>query len=198
MEIVFATGNKDKLKQVELMLKDIVLKSPKDFGYENFEVDEDKDTLEGNAYKKAMTFYNLTKIPTFSDDTGLFVEALDNRPGVFAHRYAGENATYKDNRVKLLDELSGKENRKAYFKTVICFVDKNSKAHYFEGRLNGVITEREIGPYDFGYDQIFKPDNSNLTLGQMKASEINKISHRSKAIKNFVNFLEKEYIWKYS
>ena len=194
MTLLFATGNIDKLKQVELMIEN--LKSPKDFDLEDIDVVEDGKSLKENAYKKAKTYFDLTKVPTISDDTGLFVEALDNRPGIYAHRYAGEDATYKDNRDKLLSELKDKDNRDAYFKTIVCYIDENGKDYYFEGILEGTITKEEIGQYEFGYDQIFLPNGSDRTLGQMTEKEINQISHRSKAIESFVKFY-KEHIWKY-
>ena len=194
MTLLFATGNIDKLKQVELMIDN--LKSPRDFDLEDIDVVEDGKNLKENAYKKAKTYFDLTKVPTISDDTGLFVEALDNRPGIYAHRYAGENATYKDNRDKLLSELKDKDNRNAYFKTIVCYIDADGKDYYFEGILEGTITKEEIGQYEFGYDQIFLPKESDLTLGQMTEKEINQISHRSKAIESFAKFY-KEHIWKY-
>ena len=191
MTLLFATGNIDKLKQVELMIDN--LKSPRDFDLEDIDVVEDGKNLKENAYKKAKTYFDLTKVPTISDDTGLFVEALENRPGIYAHRYAGENATYKDNRDKLLSELKDKDNRNAYFKTIVCYIDADGKDYYFEGILEGTITKEEIGQYEFGYDQIFLPKESDLTLGQMTKKEINQISHRSKAIESFVKFY-KEHI----
>ena len=194
MTLLFATGNIDKLKQVELMIDN--LKSPKDFDLNDIDVVEDGKSLKENAYKKAKTYFDLAKVPTISDDTGLFVEALDNRPGIYAHRYAGEDATYKDNRDKLLSELKDKDNRDAYFKTLVCYIDENGKDYYFEGILEGTITKEEIGQYEFGYDQIFLPKGSDRTLGQMTEKEINQISHRSKAIESFVNFY-KEHIWKF-
>ena len=194
MTLLFATGNIDKLKQVELMIDN--LKSPKDFDLDDIDVVEDGKSLKENAYKKAKTYFDLAKVPTISDDTGLFVEALDNRPGIYAHRYAGEDATYKDNRDKLLSELKDKDNRDAYFKTIVCYIDENGKDYYFEGILEGTITKEEIGQYEFGYDQIFLPKGSDRTLGQMTEKEINQISHRSKAIESFVKFY-KEHIWKY-
>lgn len=194
MTLLFATGNLDKLKQVELMIDN--LKSPKDFDLEDIDVVEDGKSLKENAYKKAKTYFDLAKVPTISDDTGLFVEALDNRPGIYAHRYAGEDATYKDNRDKLLSDLKDKDNRDAYFKTLVCYIDENGKDYYFEGILEGTITKEEIGQYEFGYDQIFLPNGSDRTLGQMTEKEINQISHRSKAIESFVKFY-KEHIWKY-
>lgn len=194
MTLLFATGNIDKLKQVELMIDN--LKSPKDFDLDDIEVVEDGKSLKENAYKKAKTYFDLAKVPTISDDTGLFVEALDNRPGIYAHRYAGEDATYKDNRDKLLSELKDKDNRDAYFKTIVCYIDENGKDYYFEGILEGTITKEEIGQYEFGYDQIFLPKGSDRTLGQMTEKEINQISHRSKAIESFAKFY-KESIWKF-
>lgn len=194
MTLLFATGNIDKLKQVELMIDN--LKSPKDFDLDDIDVVEDGKSLKENAYKKAKTYFDLAKVPTISDDTGLFVEALDNRPGIYAHRYAGEDATYKDNRDKLLSELKDKDNRDAYFKTLVCYIDENGKDYYFEGILEGTITKEEIGQYEFGYDQIFLPKGSDRTLGQMTEKEINQISHRSKAIESFVKFY-KEHIWKF-
>lgn len=191
MTLLFATGNIDKLKQVELMIDN--LKSPKDFDLEDIDVVEDGKSLKENAYKKAKTYFDLAKVPTISDDTGLFVEALDNRPGIYAHRYAGEDATYKDNRDKLLSDLKDKDNRDAYFKTLVCYIDENGKDYYFEGILEGTITKEEIGQYEFGYDQIFLPNGSDRTLGQMTEKEINQISHRSKAIESFVKFY-KEHI----
>ncbi|WP_073997790.1 RdgB/HAM1 family non-canonical purine NTP pyrophosphatase [Anaerococcus urinomassiliensis] len=191
MTLLFATGNIDKLKQVELMIDN--LKSPRDFDLEDIDVVEDGKNLKENAYKKAKTYFDLTKVPTISDDTGLFVEALENRPGIYAHRYAGENATYKDNRDKLLSELKDKDNRNAYFKTIVCYIGADGKDYYFEGILEGTITKEEIGQYEFGYDQIFLPKESDLTLGQMTKKEINQISHRSKAIESFVKFY-KEHI----
>lgn len=190
MTLLFATGNIDKLKQVELMIDN--LKSPKDFDLEDIDVVEDGKSLKENAYKKAKTYFDLTKVPTISDDTGLFVEALDNRPGMYAHRYAGENASYKDNRDKLLSELKDKDNRDAYFKTIVCYIDENGKDYYFEGMLLGTITKEEIGQYEFGYDQIFLPKGSDRTLGQMTEKEINQISHRSKAIESFAKFYKEQ------
>ena len=194
MEILFATGNKDKLKQLNLLLEDYKLLSPADIGIDNFQVNEDGDSLEKNAYKKAKALHDISSKATLADDTGLFVESLDNRPGVHSHRYAGEDASYKDNRDKLLNELRDIDNRKAYFETVICFIDENGNDHYFKGKLEGSITKNEIGNYDFGYDQIFMINKLNKTLGQMTSQEINKISHRSKAINKFKEYIDKRDI----
>src|SRR5699024_6660492 len=114
--------------------------------------------------------------PTLADDTGLFVKKLNNRPGVHSHRYANENPSYKENRDKLLDELKDIEDRSAYFKTVICFIDSKGKDHYFEGKIDGIISKEEFGDKDFGYDQIFKVKGEDKTFGQMNEKEKNSFS----------------------
>lgn len=193
MKIIFASGNIDKLNQIKLILSNIDLVSPKDLEINHFEVIEDGKTLEENAYKKAKAIYDMTKSPVFADDTGLFVDALNGDPGVYSHRYANENPSYKENRDKLLRELQMKVDRRAKFITSICYIDENGEDHYFKGTLNGTITNKEIGTYEFGYDQIFMPDGLDKTLGQMTNEKINEISHRSMAIKEFKKFLENNY-----
>lgn len=197
MELVFASGNKDKVKQVKLILGEVNVKTPEDFKIKNFEVKEDAPDLKGNAYKKAKALFDIVNKPTIADDTGLFVEALNGDPGVYSHRYASENPTYKENREKLLFELKNKDNRNAYFETCLCFIDETGKDHYFYGRLSGVITKSEIGDYDFGYDQIFLPEDSSKTLGQMDKEEINEISHRGRAFEEFKKYLVGLELWKY-
>ncbi len=193
MELVFASNNKNKLEQVKLLLDNDKVLMPKDVGVEGFDVIEDGLTLKENAFKKANELYKLTKKRVFSDDTGLFVKAIDNRPGIYAHRYAGENATDKDNRDKLLEELSDKNNRDAYFLTVICFIDEDGKDYYFEGRLDGTISETELGDGGFGYDKIFYVEEYKKSLGQMDINFKNQISHRGLAMKKFKKFLEENY-----
>jgi len=197
MELVFASGNIDKVKQVKLILKDVDIKTPEDYNIKNFEVDEDAPDLKGNAYKKAKVLYDLISKPTIADDTGLFVNALDGKPGVYSHRYASENPSYKENRDKLLAELSEKSDRNAYFQTVLCFIDKDGNDHYFSGKLPGTITKEEIGDYEFGYDQIFMPEDSTKTLGEMTKDEINQISHRGKAFEEFKEYLYRLNKWKF-
>lgn len=190
MRLVFASNNINKLEQVKLLLDNEKVLMPKDVGIEGFDVVEDGKTLKENAFKKANELYKLTKEKVFSDDTGLFVKALDNRPGIFAHRYAGENATDKDNRNKLLRELSDKDCRDAYFLTVICFIDENGNDYYFEGKLEGCIAVNEQGDGGFGYDKIFYVPEYEKTLAQMDINFKNKISHRGLAMKEFKKFLD--------
>lgn len=193
MQLVFASNNLNKLEQVKLLLDNDKVLMPKDVGIDNFDVIEDGSTLKVNAFKKAYALYKLTKSKVFSDDTGLFVNSLNNRPGIYAHRYAGEDATDKDNRDKLLSELKDKDNRDAYFLTVICFIDDDGKDYYFEGRLDGTIAEHELGDGGFGYDKIFYVDKLGKSLGQMDVLFKNQISHRGLAMKKFKEFLDKKY-----
>lgn len=189
MELLFATGNKDKLKEVKEMLSNDSIKMPIDIGISNFDVVEDGNTLEENSYKKASALYQLTGRAIFADDTGLFVKALDNRPGVHSHRYASANATYEDNRKKLLDELSNKDDRSAYFETVISYINLKGEVFRFTGRLDGYISEIEKGSGEFGYDKIFIPENSQKSLAEMTIEEKNQISHRARAMAKFKKFL---------
>ncbi len=195
MELLFATGNKDKLKEVKEMLSNDSIKMPIDIGISNFDVVEDGNTLEENSYKKASALYQLTGRAVFADDTGLFVKALDNRPGVHSHRYASANATYEDNRKKLLDELSNKDDRSAYFETVISYINLKGEVFRFTGRLDGYISEIEKGSGEFGYDKIFIPENSQKSLAEMTIEEKNQISHRARAMAKFKKFLGE--IWKF-
>lgn len=193
MELVFASNNINKLEQVKLLLDNDKVVMPKDIGIEGFDVVEDGLTLKANAFKKASELYKLTKRKVFSDDTGLFVKALDNRPGIYAHRYAGEDATDKDNRDKLLEELADKDCRDAYFLTVICFIDEEGKDYYFEGRLDGTIANKELGDGGFGYDKLFYVKKYDKSLAQMDINFKNQISHRGLAMKEFKKFLEERY-----
>lgn len=193
MELVFASNNINKLEQVKLLLDNDKVVMPKDIGIEGFDVVEDGLTLKANAFKKASELYKLTKRKVFSDDTGLFVKALDNRPGIYAHRYAGEDATDKDNRDKLLEELADKDCRDAYFLTVICFIDEDGKDYYFEGRLDGTIANKELGNGGFGYDKLFYVKKYDKSLAQMDINFKNQISHRGLAMKELKKFLEERY-----
>ncbi len=193
MQLVFASNNINKLEQVKLLLDNDKVLMPKDVGIEGFDVVEDGKTLKENAFKKANELYKLTKTKVFSDDTGLFVKALHNRPGIYAHRYAGEDATDKDNRDKLLSELKDKNNRDAYFLTVICFIDDDGNDYYFEGRLDGKISENELGDGGFGYDKLFHVEKYGKSLAQMDINFKNQISHRGLAMKEFKKYLEQRY-----
>jgi len=192
MKLVFATNNKHKLEEIRALVPDqIEVLSLADIGCHD-EIEETAKTLEGNARIKSDHVYNKYSASCFADDTGLEVEALDGAPGVYSARYAGEKATFQDNVDKLLNALDGEENRSAKFRTVISLrlVDDQ---HYFEGICEGVITKEMHGSEGFGYDPIFKPVDSDLTFAQMSMEDKGDISHRGRAVKKLIDFLNKEF-----
>jgi XTP/dITP diphosphohydrolase len=190
IELIIATHNKHKLGEIKpLIPEQFQLLSLDDV--EIFDdIPETADTLEGNALQKAEFVYSRTSKNCFADDTGLEVDALDGRPGVFSARYAGEGCSYADNNRKLLDELKGVENRKACFRTVICLI-LNGKEHYFEGKVKGSIINELRGKEGFGYDPVFIPDGHSLTYAEMGFEEKNSMSHRAEAVRKLREFLLK-------
>lgn len=189
MKLVFATNNQHKLEEVSAILDNsIELLSLKDINC-NTDIPETADTLEGNALLKAQYIYNNFGINCFADDTGLEVEALNNEPGVYSARYAGENKNPEANMFKVLDNLREKENRKARFRTVIALI-LNRKEYLFEGIINGKITNSKQGSAGFGYDPIFMPEGYNETFAELGNNIKNKISHRALAINKLYDFLK--------
>jgi XTP/dITP diphosphohydrolase len=160
----------------------------KDINYHQ-DIPEPYDTLEANAQTKAETIFKETGRPVFSEDTGLFVEALQGRPGVHSARYAGESGDAEANMQKLLAELGEETNRAAYFKTVICFYT-GKEVHFFEGICSGQIAMKRLGDGGFGYDPLFIPEGKEQSFAELGADEKNNISHRAKAFQSFVAFLE--------
>jgi len=187
-ELVFSTNNLHKLLEVQHLLGDTFkLLSLKEIGVTE-EIPEDYDTLEQNALQKAWYIYNKTNRNCFADDTGLEVDALGGKPGVYSARYAGESKNPKNNIIKLLSELKGKSNRKACFRTVVALIIDGNE-FLFEGIVNGQIIEEEKGVDGFGYDPIFLPDGNSLTFAEMDLNQKNQISHRARAISKLVDFL---------
>lgn len=190
MKIVFATHNKNKLKEVQAFLPDnIQLISLEDIDC-NEPIEETEKTLEGNAALKANYVFEKYGYPCFADDTGLEVDALNGEPGVYSARYAGEEATDADNRKKLLETMSDLSNKDARFRTVIALRLSAEKILYFEGVCNGEILEAERGAKGFGYDAIFQPEGFNKSFAEMDLDVKNKISHRGKAIKDLANYFQ--------
>lgn len=189
-KLVIASRNDHKILEMEQLLSPLGIEvlSTKDFPNLE-EVVEDRPTLKGNALKKARYVASQTNLPALSDDTGLEVEALNGEPGVYSARYAGPSASYEDNVIKLLDELSGKENRKARFRTIVALVDGDEE-FTFEGICNGKIIEEQRGSEGFGYDPIFIPVDYEHTFAELDSSTKNLISHRGKAVEKFVKFLK--------
>lgn len=188
MEIVFATNNKNKLKEIQNILEgDIKLISLEELGCTE-EIPEEQDTLDGNASQKAWYIYDKFGKNCFADDTGLEVQALNMEPGVYSARYAGEQKSSEDNMDKLLFNLKDKENRKAQFRTSICLII-DGKEHFFQGSVQGEILKERQGDEGFGYDPIFKPDGYNISFAEMDMKEKNKISHRGRATAKLVEYL---------
>ena len=185
MELVLATGNRDKQKEIVALLSDlpITIRSLSEFQPVP-EIIEDGETCEANAVKKAVIIAKHTGRLTLADDTGLEVEALGGVPGVYAARYAGENATYNDNCQKLLNELQGVslDNRNAMFVTVMAIAEPSGLVDVVEGRLEGKISETVSGTDGFGYDPVFIVPELGKTLAEIKLEEKNQISHRGRAL----------------
>ncbi|MFN3269059.1 MAG: RdgB/HAM1 family non-canonical purine NTP pyrophosphatase [Candidatus Kapaibacteriota bacterium] len=194
MKILIGTNNKHKVAEIREKVNnfklDIEIVSLSDITTETVEIEESGSTLEENALIKAKSCYELFGIPSFSDDTGLEVFSLNGLPGVHSARFSGVYGDDKENRKKLLELLKGKdgEERKARFRTVICFYD-GSEPKFFEGVCTGRIIEEERGDKGFGYDSIFVPDGFERTFAEMELEEKNKISHRSRAIEKFLEFM---------
>jgi len=186
MKIILATHNLDKCEELQASFLDTEVKilTLQDFP-EIKEIVEDGNTLEENAFIKSRTVFNLTKIPTISDDTGLEVDALKGAPGVYSARYAGENCSYSDNVNKLLFDMRNinKKNRTATFKTVVTYVSKDMEL-VTEGSVKGIITRKSFGDKGFGYDPIFYVLSQNKTFAEMNINEKQKCSHRGNAIAN--------------
>lgn len=187
-DLVFATHNAHKLEEIRAILKEYNILGLNDINCHT-DIIEDASTLEGNAIIKANFVTNNYNINCFADDTGLEVEALDGAPGVYSARYAGENCSYQDNVIKLLDALKDIENRKARFRTVIA-LNLDGKQYTFEGIVNGIITKEQHGEKGFGYDPIFLPDGYDMTFAEMPLEIKNKISHRGIATQKLIEFLK--------
>lgn len=190
-QIIFATGNKGKIAEVKKIFEgtDFEIISLYDLG-DVPEIIEDGDTFEVNSFIKAKAIYEIHKKPVIADDSGLEIEQLDGRPGVYAARYAGENCTYDDNNRKVISELKDfTEPHKARFVCCAVYYDGLNKEVSF-GYLPGKIIKEFRGQNGFGYDPIFVPDGFEQTLSEMNIEEKNKMSHRAEAF----NELKKKII----
>ncbi|OWK74036.1 non-canonical purine NTP pyrophosphatase, RdgB/HAM1 family [Flavobacteriaceae bacterium JJC] len=187
-EILIATHNQHKNEEIQQILgENFKVTSLTDYDLHE-EIVEDGTTFHENALIKAKYCFEKTGKPSLGDDSGLVVEALDGRPGIYSARYAG-NHDFAKNMAKVLEEMKNEENRKAYFVTVMCLVDESGE-RYFEGRVYGNLTREIRGEKGFGYDPIFIPEDYTITFAEMKAEDKNAISHRKEAIEKFLNFLK--------
>ena len=186
-EIVFATNNKHKLDEVRAILSGKVeVLSLSDINCQD-EIPETANTLEGNATLKARYIYEKYGVDCFADDTGLEIEALEGRPGVYSARYAGEPSNSERNMQKVLQEMSDQNNRNARFRTVISYVEKG-EYHLFEGIIEGEISRMPQGERGFGYDPIFIPIEHTKSFAELSSEEKNAISHRARATRRFADY----------
>ncbi len=188
-QIIFATNNAHKLSEVQAVLGDrFRLVTLAECGITE-EIPEDAPTLEGNALQKARYVHERTGADCFADDTGLEVDALDGAPGVHSARYATDGHDFAANNRLLLRNLAGAADRSAHFRTVIALI-LDGREYLFEGRVDGRITESEAGCGGFGYDPLFVPEGFDKTFAEMGADEKNAISHRGRAVRRLVEFLQ--------
>ena len=186
-KIVFATGNPNKLIEIKSAIKSFEIIGLKDLGITE-EIPETGNTLKKNALQKAKYVYDKTGLDCFSDDTGLEIEALNYRPGVYSAMYAGPNCNAENNMRKVLRELGETINRNAQFKTIIALI-LNGEKYFFKGVVRGEILKEKSGEDGFGYDPIFRPIGYKESFAEMSIAQKNEISHRGLAVKKLVNFL---------
>ena len=187
-KLLFATNNLHKLREVrEIVGTSFTLLSLKDISFEG-DLPETSDTLEGNACQKARTLYEKTGMDCFADDTGLFIDALDGRPGIYSARYAGEGCKFEENILKVLAEMEHEENRNASFRCMVCLILGGTE-HLFEGRIDGVILKEKRGKEGFGYDPLFIPKGQSQTFSEMPPYLKNGLSHRGRAIWKMMRYL---------
>lgn len=188
MKLVFATNNPHKLQEIKHLLNNsIELLCLSDIPCDD-EIPENQETLEGNAAEKSFYIFDKYGLNCFADDTGLEIEALNGEPGVYSARYAGKERDSEKNMNLVLQKLSGTKNRKARFRTVISLVIDGHETQ-FEGVVNGEILEEKRGQTGFGYDPIFRPEESTSSFAEMTLEEKNKISHRGRAVQKLVEYL---------
>ncbi len=186
--LIFATNNQHKVDEIRCVIGDqFEIITLKEAGM-NIDIPEPHDTLEANATEKSRTIHKLTHKNCFSEDTGLEVAALNGEPGVKSARYAGEGRDFQKNIDKLLQNLEGKVNRSARFRTVISLILDN-KEYFFEGICEGQILATQSGHSGFGYDPVFLPTGGDKSFADMSMEEKNIFSHRQKAVTKLLHFL---------
>ncbi|HEY8387188.1 MAG TPA: RdgB/HAM1 family non-canonical purine NTP pyrophosphatase [Parasegetibacter sp.] len=186
--LIFATNNQHKVDEIRAVVgPGFEMLTLKEAGI-LVDIPEPHDTLEENAREKSRFIYKMTGKSCFSEDTGLEVEALNGEPGVNSARYAGEDKSFEKNMEKLLKNLEGVTNRKARFRTVISLI-RDGVEHQFEGICEGTIARAPSGTGGFGYDPVFIPEGETRSFAEMSAGEKHKISHRTRAVEQLVNFL---------
>lgn len=194
--IVLATSNKSKIVEIADLLKNfpVIIKTLDDFGPIP-EVEEDGNTFEENAYKKASFTAKVLGLPALSDDSGIVVDALDGAPGIYSARYGGADATDEERCAKLLEELKDNPNRKAAFECAISIAIPTGAALTYEARCEGLITKQPIGKNGFGYDPLFYYPPLEKTFAEISRKEKSRVSHRGKALREIRDEFDKVIVW---
>lgn len=192
MELLFSTHNRHKLKEILGLLPPGIRLSCLADRDGTMPVEETGNTLRENAAIKANHAFQSYGMPSFADDSGLFVRALDGAPGVHSSSFAGQDASALQHVEKLLRELNGKEDRSAWFETCIAFRETNG-IHFFHGKIHGIITTASRGEGGFGYDPVFLPEGEEMTFAEMASARKREISHRGKALHAFSEYLRARY-----
>lgn len=190
MTLIFATHNRHKTDEVRAIAGNRwIIRDLRDLECRD-DIPETAGSLQGNALQKARYVVDRYGLNCFADDTGLEIEALDGRPGVYSARYAGEHCSFEDNIQKVLREMRDIDNRKACFRTVIALIWEG-ETYFFEGRVDGTVIRRKRGVAGFGYDPVFVPYGFTQTFAEMSEAVKNKISHRGMAIRRMMAFLNR-------
>jgi XTP/dITP diphosphohydrolase len=191
-KLIFATNNQHKVDEIRFVIGsqfDII--TMKEAGID-IDIPEPHDTLEANATEKSQTIHRMIGQDCFSEDTGLEIEALNGEPGVKSARYAGDTKDFQKNIDKVLQNLQGKTNRSARFRTVVSLI-LNDKEYLFEGVCDGHISQDQNGVEGFGYDPIFIPTGASISFAEMTMAEKTKYSHRQKAVAKLIDFLNAQH-----
>jgi XTP/dITP diphosphohydrolase len=192
LPLIVATRNPDKVRELKKLLSRLNLSVHSLLDFPSIpSVVEDRDSIAGNAMKKALFGAKETGMLCLADDTGLFIEALDDAPGVYSARYAGTNCSYLDNRRKVLIQMEGQTNRAAHFDTAIALANEEGIIAIVSASVRGMICEFERGTQGFGYDNLFEPEGLCKTYAELSEEEKNLYSHRSLAIKKILPVLER-------
>ncbi len=192
MKVVLASSNKGKIKEFNFLFKNSGFEVIPFSKFSKIEIPETGNSYEENAYLKAKKSFEISGLPVLADDSGLEVKSLNNEPGIFSARYAGNDVTDKKNNEKLLAKLKNKSNRDAKFVSVLIFYDPKKKIEiYTYGELKGSIGKKEKGAQGFGYDPLFKIKNTNITMAQISFEKRMKVSHRAESTNKMLAELKK-------
>ncbi len=189
-ELVIASNNKGKIREIKAMINNLSLLSLNDIGFTD-EIAEPYDTFNENAAVKAETVHKYSGKNVFADDSGICVPALGGKPGVHSAYYAGLPRDNERNLEKLIEDMRDKEDRSAYYKAIICLV-WNGQTYYFEGECHGTLATQKTGTGGFGYDPIFIPEGYSHTFGELSQEVKNKLSHRGVAVRKMVEFIKQQ------